>query len=290
MIEPDEREFTDALGVPITYWVWEAPAPRGVIQLAHGVGEHARRYDRTSRALVDAGWSVWADDHRGHGVTGRRQWAGDTSRLGRLGPGGLRATMEAVHAFSEVIRAQHPSLPLVYLGHSWGSLMGQLVVDRHSEEYAAAVFTGTAYRMPGWMNSGDLNRRHRHLGDTGLEWLSRDTAIAAAFVADPLTTATPLMRLFGVRDAMRLVGRPARRLAHDLPMLIMVGGDDPLGGARSAERLARAYRDRAGLTDVSVRVYADDRHEILNELDQDDVRADLIGWLEGHVPAPRTQS
>lgn len=281
---PDTREFTDAHGVAITFDVWHAAHPRAVVQLAHGVGEHARRYDHVAEALVAAGYTVYADDHRGHGRTGARQWDGDRTQQGRLGPGGLRATIAALHQFTGIIRAENPGVPLVFLGHSWGSLMGQILVNEHIADFAAVVFTGTAYRLPGSMNSGDLNAKHKHLGTTGLEWLSRDPAVAQAFLDDPLTTTTPLMKLFGVADALRLVGRPARPMPADVPLLIMVGDDDPLGGARSAHRLADSYRDRGGLTHVEVIVYPGARHEVFNETNRDDVLADLTGWLDRTIP------
>jgi len=86
--------FVDSFGVTIHYHRWSPKGtPKGVIQLAHGLGEHALRYDALVRDLVAAGFEVFADEHRGHGATGLEQWEGDYSKLGRLGPGGLRATI-----------------------------------------------------------------------------------------------------------------------------------------------------------------------------------------------------
>lgn len=276
--------YTDASGVRISYDVYPVERPRAAVQIAHGVGEHAGRYREVAAHLGAEGYLVYADDHLGHGRTGLEQWAGDASRLGRLGAGGLRAAIEAVRGFGLRIREENPELPLIYLGHSWGSLMGQIILNAHSEDYDAAVLSGTAYRMPGSMNSGDLNKRHAHLGTTGAEWLSRDPEVAKAFVEDPLTTLTPLQKLFGLADAARLLGRPARRLAHDLPLLIQVGGDDPLGGEASARRLEAAYRARSGLTDVTTIVYPGARHEIYNETNRAEVLADLTAWLAPRFP------
>ena len=103
-------EFTDAHGIAIVYDVHEpAVPPRGVIQLLHGVGEHAGRYAHVIEAPTGAGFIVYADDHRGHGRTGMRQH-GDARRLGRLGPGGHDAAVAAVHRLSEIIRDAHPEL------------------------------------------------------------------------------------------------------------------------------------------------------------------------------------
>lgn len=272
--------FTDAYGVRIHYEAWTVPDANAVVQLAHGVGEHIGRYAELVEALNGAGYSVYADDHRGHGQTGFEQHGGDLDRMGRLGPGGLPATIDAVHRFTGVIREAEPELPLVYLGHSWGSLMGQIIVNRHAADYDGVVLTGTAYRTLRHMNGGDLNARHRGLGDTPVEWLSRDPAVAAAFMADPYTTATPLRTLFGTRDALRLLGRPARGLPPELPLLIMVGSDDSLGGEESARRLAEAYVRRSGLVDVELIVYEGARHEIFNETNRAEVRSDLVAWLD----------
>src|SRR5690606_19759156 len=98
------RTFVDSHGVTIHYYVWESRNPRGVVQLVHGLGEHALRYEHVARALVLRGYSVWADDHRGHGATGMQQYDGDVSRLGKLGPGGIRATIEQVRQLSSLAR------------------------------------------------------------------------------------------------------------------------------------------------------------------------------------------
>lgn len=273
-------EFIDDDGITIKHRVWPAlTEPRGVIALLHGVGEHSGRYEETANVLAAVGWEVWADDHRGHGETGRLQHGGDLSQIGRLGSAGLRGTIRSVEQFLDRARAAHPSLPFVMLGHSWGSLMAQMIFDRTPEKFSAVILTGTAYRTPLHMDSGDLNRKHKSLGTTGVEWLSRDPKIAEAFVNDELTTSTPLMKLFGVADALRLLGRPARNLP-DVPLLIAVGSDDTLGGERSAKALADAYITRSGLTDVTVIVYPGARHEILNETNRAEVRADLIHWLD----------
>ncbi|WP_233265676.1 alpha/beta fold hydrolase [Leifsonia sp. AG29] len=286
MQQQDEKDriFVADDGVRLHYDVYAArgaeEGPRAAVQVSHGVGEHAGRYSALGEHLTAAGYTVYADDHRGHGRTGLEQWGGDHSRLGRLGPGGLRAAIRDLRGFTALIRDENPDLPLVLIGHSWGSLMAQMVLNRHSEDYDAAVLSGTAYRVVGSMNSGDLNKRHAHLGATGAEWLSRDPAVAQAFIDDPLTTLTPLQKLFGMADAARLLGRPARDLTRDLPLLIQVGSDDPLGGEASARKLERAYRVRSGLSDVTAIVYPGARHEVYNETNRAEVFADLTAWLD----------
>ncbi|GAA4183070.1 alpha/beta hydrolase [Gryllotalpicola kribbensis] len=275
--------FTDDYGVVVTYYEFPLPdgrKPRGVVQLAHGIGEHAGRYAHVARALNDAGYAVFADDHRGHGQTGLAQWGGDATQLGRLGPGGLRATIGDLRQLGRIVRGRHPESPVILLGHSWGSLMAQRLINDHAADYDAVVLTGTAYRMLGSMRSGNLNGRHRHLGTTGHEWLSRDVAIQTAFGEDPLNFSAEPLAKFGFVDALRLLGRPARSLERDIPLLIQIGSDDSLGGEKSVVKLANAYRRRSGLSDVTVHIYADARHEVFNELNKDEVLTDLVRWLD----------
>ncbi len=277
-------EFTDADGVDIVYDAYEADGPaRGVVQLLHGVGEHAGRYGALISALTGAGFYVYADDHRGHGRTGIRQHGGP-AKLGHLGKGGLRAAEAAIWQLTGIIRAEHPDLPLVLLGHSWGSFLAQMLVNDHPDAWDAVVLSGSALRTPTTLNSAPLNARWRGPDADGLEWLSRDPEVWQQFHDDPLTTETPLLRLFGPIEAARLYGRPRKDLGVDIPMLLMVGRDDPVGGPRSVHKLADAYKHRSGFTDVTTLVYPDARHEIFHELQQDEVRADLLAWLDTHIP------
>ncbi|OII15262.1 lysophospholipase [Curtobacterium sp. MCBA15_009] len=275
-----DASFTDAHGVEIVYSTWRAARPKGIVQIAHGVGEHGLRYEPLAQDLVRAGYTVHANDHRGHGRTGLGQWDGDHAKLGRLGPGGLRAAIAAVEQMGAVARADTPGVPLVLLGHSWGSLMAQRIVNTASEAYDGVVLSATAYRLPGWMNGGDLNARHAGSGPTKYEWLTRDRSIIDAIALDPLAVEADVIGLFGLPDTLRLLGVPRRGIPHDLPMLLQVGSDDTLGGPRSVERLAQAYRRRGRLSDVTVQVYEGARHEVYNETNRDEVVGDLVAWLD----------
>lgn len=271
--------FVDADGVTIHYYVWEASEPRAVLQLLHGVGEYATRYDRFAQALAAAGYTVYADDHRGHGATGLEQWGGDHAKLGKLGPGGVRAAIAAIQQLSGIVREQNPGLPLVLFGHSLGSLFAQKIIGTDAADYDAVVLSGTAYRTLTRMNGGDLNAKHKQPGGTGHEWLSRDPQVWADFDADPLTFDAKIGKLFGIREGLRLYGTP-KRLARDLPMLIMIGGDDSVGGPKSVELLAAAYRAKGPLSDVTLTIYPGGRHEMLNETNYAEVQADVIAWLD----------
>ena len=284
----ERREFTfeDADGVRVSYYGWTTGRPKALVQVLHGLGEYAGRYEELAQELVNAGYSVYADDHRGHGQTGLAQWDGDTTKLGKLGPGGQHATIRAIHQLTGILGAEHPGVPVVLLGHSWGSLLGQILINKHAEDYDGLVLTGTAYRLPGYMNGGALNKRHAHLGTTGFEWLSRDTEVARRFQEDPLCFDANARKLFGYKEALRLIGLP-KRLKKDLPILIAIGSEDSLGGEASVRRLAASYVKRARASDVTAIIYPDARHEIFNETNRDEVFSDLIEWLDARFGASR---
>ena len=278
--------YEDAHGVEISAYAWlpEGTEPIGAVQIAHGIGEHALRYDAFARFLAGAGFAVYADDHRGHGETGRRQHDGDLSRLGKLGPGGLRAAEDAIAQLTGIIREAHPGLSVAQFGHSWGSLMTQRILNEHPRAWDAVVLSGSAFRTPRHMESGKLNANWAAEGASGFEWLSRDPETARAFIADPLCFEANIVQLFGVADGMRLFGKPAQGLAVDVPILIVAGEADPLSRGDGLQRLAEAYRAR-GVRDVSLKLYPGARHEILNETNRDEVFTDVTTWLLEHLTA-----
>src|SRR4051812_19476492 len=91
-----EKTFADAEGVNIHYYVWGSGTPKAVVQIVHGIGEYATRYEPLAQALVAASYAVYAIDYRGHGATGVEQYGGDLSRLGRPGTGGVRAIIRSL--------------------------------------------------------------------------------------------------------------------------------------------------------------------------------------------------
>lgn len=280
--------FHDNHGITIHTRSWVPQEVQGVVQIAHGLGEHSGRYAAFAEALTSAGFAVYADDHRGHGETGREMTRGDLARLGKLGPGGLRAAEDAIINFTELIASRHQGLPLIYFGHSWGSLMGQRMLNRGIDLFDGVILSGSAYRTPRHMESGDLNRRFRQLGTTGYEWLSRDLRVAEAFAADELCFTADALRLFGLADALRLFGTPNSRVPN-VPLLITSGTDDPLAKHDSLERLAAAYRNR-GVDDVTLKLYFGGRHEMLAETNRDEVMNDIIEWITGHVTSRAAQA
>ena len=278
---PIQRSFKDDFGVEIVFYEWPVADPKAIIQIAHGLGEHARRYDQMAAALNRAGFSVYADDHRGHGQTGLLQVASkQTKKLGNLGPGGMDAAYKQVADFSNLIKKENPGKKIVLIGHSWGSFIAQKIINRKSDIYDAVVLSGSALTMPGYLATGDFNKVWKKLpGSTGYEWLSRDVEVQKKFVADPLTFLAAAMQVLGVKNSLKMLGKPSKTVRSELPILVQVGEADPIGGEYSNKALVEAYRKNSGIQDIELFVYHEARHEIYNELNKDDVIQDLIDWI-----------
>ena len=270
--------FIDPYGVAIFYDTYDVKKPKAIVQIAHGIGEHAARYGALAKDLNKAGFGVYVSDMRGHGRTGMKQFGDDTTQLGHLGAGGLRAAIGNISQLTNIIREAHPDVPIILLGHSMGSLLAQKLINTHASDYAEVILSASAYRMPGSMESGDLNKKFAFEGGTTHEWLSRDPAVVAAFEADPLTFDAEVLKLFGLVDGLRLFGVPSYDM-DQVPILIILGSRDPLGGEKSALKLAKAYTKTAAQNDVTVTVYPDARHELFNETNRAEVIADMVEWM-----------
>jgi alpha-beta hydrolase superfamily lysophospholipase len=282
---PIKRSFKDDHGVEIMFYEWPVAEPKALIQIAHGLGEHARRYDLMAATLNRAGFSVYADDHRGHGQTGVKQLEKkQIKRLGNLGPGGMQATYKQVADFSKLIKEENPNRPLVLLGHSWGSFIAQKLINKHSDMYDAVVLSGSALTMPGYLATGDFNKVWKKIpGSTGYEWLSRDVEIQNKFVADPLTFLAAAAKVLGVKNSLQMFGTPSKEIRTDLPILVQVGEADPIGGEYSNKALVQAYRKNAGIDDIELFVYHECRHEIYNELNKEAIIGDLVDWVNKRI-------
>lgn len=282
---PIRRFLEDHLGVEIVFYEWPVANPRAVIQISHGLGEHARRYDDMAASLNRAGFSVYADDHRGHGQTGLGQIKrNQTRKLGSLGTGGMEATFSQVAELSRLIKSENPDILLILLGHSWGSFIAQKIINKNSDMYDALVLSGSALTMPGYLATGDFNKVWKKLpGSTGYEWLSRDVEVQKKFVADPLTFLAAAMQVFGISNSLKLFGKPSKNVRSDLPILVQVGEADPIGGEYSNKALVDAYRKNSGTQDIELFVYHDARHEIYNELNKDEIIADLVAWINARI-------
>jgi len=277
MGEAGTSSFTDPGGVRVYLYRW-APAGevRGLVHLAHGMGEHARRYDRVAEHLAAAGYEVWADDHRASGATGAEGLG-----LGELGPGGMPGAVESLHAAITHVAATGPDLPLYLVAHSWGSFMAQRIAERWGEELAGLVLSGSTLLAGDYLPGGDLNERFVPAA-TPYDWLSRDPGEVRKYIQDPWCGFEVT---FGAAELAHLAFPPADTVPPGLPILVINGTDDAVGGFnRGGEALADSYRE-LGLADVTYRGYEGARHELFNETNRHEVLADLVAWLDAHTPA-----
>jgi alpha-beta hydrolase superfamily lysophospholipase len=266
------------------------------------MAEHGARYARLAAALNRAGCGVWAHDHRGHGlhVTGPAGHFADA--------GGWRAIVDDTWAVSAALQAAYPGVPLVLFAHSMGSFVGQALMGEHGESYHAVILSGSngppgvqeaairttarlqrlllGARAPGvWLQRivvGTYNRQFAP-ARTDVDWLSRDPSEVDAYVADP-SCGAPLTSQAWVDflEGKALLGDAAhlRRIPKRLPVHLIAGTRDPVGeNGRGVRRLLAMY-EAAGLSRVSLRLYEEARHELVNEVNRDQVVADLVTWLD----------
>ncbi len=290
-------------GAKIQIYRW-APdgAPRAAVQIAHGLCEHAGRYERLAEALTRAGYLVYASDHRGHGPSGAPGELGFFAKSD-----GWRKCVDDLWAVNRRLAADAPGLKIVFFGHSMGSIMGQQFIAEHGEALAGAALSGSNGPPPAILPFGRLIARFERwrLGPRGrspllrrmifgeynkpfrpartdFDWLSRDQAEVDKYIADPLCGFPfPVQLAADILDAVGPIASPTTvaRVPKSLPIYIFSGARDPVGA--NLKGLIDAYRG-AGL-DVTVKIYPDARHETLNEINRDGVTADLIGWLDKTV-------
>lgn len=296
-------------GASIALYTWPLPTQpiKAAVQIAHGLAEHAARYDRLADALVRAGYAVFASDHRGHGQT-----AQSPSELGHLPrPHGFQRVVDDLYAVNRRIAAEHPNVPRVLFGHSFGSFAAQQYLGTYGDSLAGAVLSGSntgvgalakvgvlvasveRFRLGSaktsallqQMSFGSYNKAFAPTR-TESDWLSRDAAEVDKYVADPLCGFAATTETWNelLRALIRIEAPSFQaRVPKSLPIYLFAGDLDPVGQAgRGPTKLARAYT-RAGLKDVTLKLYPGARHETLNEINRDEVTADMITWLDGHV-------
>ena len=277
--------------------------PKAIVQIAHGASEHSARYRRVAAALTAAGYGAYAADHRAHGRT-----AADFGQFGVARPGGWDAIVTDLHELTDHIKSQHPGLPVVLMGHSMGSMMAQEYLQRWSGDLAAAVLSGTtggsvldddmlgaivamgegdAADQPSEVFAGmfaGFNEPFAGPAATGFEWLSRDADEVKLYVDDPwcgepLSNGYVADMMSGMQKTWQGGGESS--IGTDLPIYVFGGEDDPVGGTKadSVRDLVSRY-ESLGIGPVTLRLYPEGRHEMLNETNRDEVEADLVSWLE----------
>ena len=280
---------------------------RAAVQIAHGMTEHAARYERLARTLTAAGFAVYANDHRGHGKT-----AGTHDRGGiYAASNGFRIVIEDMHQLTEIIKKENPGIPVFLLGHSMGSFLSQGYVSLYGNELAGLVLSGSAgdnralarmgrliariicvfrgrtfrSRLLDTLSFGAFNKPFAP-NRTAFDWLSRDAAEVDKYVADPwcgfLCTAG---FFYDLASGLVWIHTPStvKRIPQALPVFAIAGSEDPVGGkGKLVRKLVRMYETH-GICDLAWKLYPGARHEILNEINRDEVTADILEWLEKRV-------
>lgn len=282
---------------------WEPQGTaRAVVQIVHGVGEYAERYASLAHFLTGHGYLVCGEDHLGHGRT-------EGTRRGYFGPGnGWDLVVRDVRRLRELQGERHPGIPYIMLGHSMGSFLTRTYLIRFPGTLDAAVLSGTGQENAalvalGRILSGALCRLkgpeyvsslvyNLSLGAynkafqpnrTTADWLSRDTTVVDAYLKDPLCAFRPTVAMF--RDMMTglaFIGnqRNLSKMDRATPVLFLSGDQDPVGAmGKGVKKVVGMFR-AVGCEDVTVKLYPGGRHEMFNEINRQEVMADLLDWLE----------
>lgn len=289
----------------IHYCKWSPEGqPKAVLQIVHGITEYVERYDIFANYLTGLGFVVVAEDHMGHG-----QSVNGEGIQGYFHGGWFNAVADTYHLLTET-KKEYPDLPYILLGHSMGSFMARTILYLHPDSgIDGAVISGTCWqpsfampaivkvmetacRVVGETNVseklqnlvfGTYNARVEHQR-TPLDWICRDTKVVDAHpMMQGLAPKAGLLRdmMVGINSIEK--AENLAKMKKDLPVFFVAGGDDPVGNyGKGIHSCAAAFR-RAGMTDVSVRIYPLCRHEILNEINKEDIFEDIVQWIEKRV-------
>lgn len=306
-----EFTFLSADGVTQLHTVLWLPEGevRAVLQLVHGVSEYILRYEPLAEFLAGHGFAVVGHDHLGHGLS----VAEGKPRL-YFGPRGSWDWVVAdVRTLQESTRRKFPGVPYFILGHSMGSFLLRTYLARHPGTVDGAIIMGTGHmsapvlaaaklfaawqiRRVGEQNPspavmklsfGTYNRMFAP-NRTPYDWVTLSRATVDAYVTDPMCGENPSIGLFReMLDGMAFMGRPEniRNMDADLPVIFLSGAMDPVGGCgRGVEKAYRLFQ-KNGMKRVSMKLYPQLRHEILNEDCREDIFRDILHWLTEQLPA-----
>lgn len=283
--------------------LWEPEsAPRAVVQIIHGIAEHIGRYDHFARFLTQRGFVVCADDHMGHGLSVE---AGGI--YGYFSGGWLSAVADERTLYEEMKR-RYPPLPYLMLGHSMGSFLLRTYLYTYPDAVDKAVISGTGWEDPTKVRLGKLvcKLEQARVGETSTSklvtklmfgsynkpfgavtspnaWICSDEAVVAAYDADPLCGFDATVGL--ARDLLTGVEMNEQpenldKMNKQLPLLFVSGSKDPVGGmAKGVLRCIDAFK-RSGMKDITIKLYPEGRHEMLNERNKAEVYQDILDWLE----------
>lgn len=306
----DNFTFKDDEGVKIYTYKWspENDSPiKGVIQIAHGMAEMSSRYAGFAEFLTDNGYIVYSNDHRGHGKT-----AENLEEIGYLGESdGFKWMIEDMHELTGIIKKENQGLPVILFGHSMGSFLTQGYIEQYGKELNGAILSGSNGKqgvilaigkiiakgeitkigrkgrseLLNNMSFGSYNKSFKPCR-TDFDWLSRDAKIVDKYIDDPycggvFTASFYYDFLNGLSQIEKK--KNIEQIPKDLPIYIFSGALDPVGkNGKGIAKLADIYK-QLNIQDVTFKLYEDGRHEMLNELNKDEVMKDILVWLSKHI-------
>ena len=277
---------------------------RAVLQIVHGIAEYVERYDGFANFLNRQGILVVAEDHMGHGKSISQECP-----QGYFA-GGWQTAVDDTYRLTRDTMAEFRDVPFILFGHSMGSFMARTILAKYPDSgITAAVICGTGWqpapvlaagkaacalvcrakgeRAPSpllqAMAFGTYNRKVEH-PRTPYDWISRDNSVVNAYKADPLCGFTPTAG--PMRDMMEGIAYIQReenlaKMGKALPVLFIAGGDDPVGSYGAGVRTAAEAFRKAGMERVDVRIYPLCRHELLNEINREEIMDDVSRWIDG---------
>lgn len=301
-------QSTDGVEIFASKWVkGSEDKPRAIVQLAHGMAEHIMRYDRFARELVSNNIFVYGNDHRGHGRTGNK-----TNSIGYFAEEqGFEKVVQDMQTLTTSIEKENPDVPIFLFGHSMGSFLSRRYIQIFGDRLAGVILSGTGgdpgllgkigkmvasrekrtkgERAPSpLMNNltfGSYNKAFRP-ARTEFDWLSRDEQELDLYLADPYCGGVFSSGFFhDLLGGLETINQPEniRSVPSTLPIFIISGSKDPVGAnSKGVIKTYNAYK-KAGMADVSYKLYEDARHELLNELNRDEVYADVVNWINEHI-------
>ena len=281
--------------------------PRGIILISHGMAEYARRYNRFAEAALALGFGVYAPDHRGHGET-----AGSLLKLGYLADkNGFVRVMEDLHELTLEIQSKHPDTAIILLGHSFGSFVSQMYIENYGNLLSGCVLSGTRGPDPllvfggkiaanvvafccgkkkqspflTQLSFGTYNNRISNPGSPN-SWLSRDTAEVEQYDVSPWAGFTCTAGFFqDLTTGLSCIHKneALNGIPKNLPVFIICGAEDPVGQyGKTVKKLADILTGK-GIKDLAIKIYAGSRHELLNEINRDEVTDDVLDWISGCI-------
>lgn len=277
---------------------------KAVLQIAHGMVEFIDRYEGFAKYLCDRGYLVVGNDHLGHGesVNDKKDWGYFAKE------NGYQIVLKDLYKLMNIIKEQYPDKKYFLLGHSMGSFFARLFIIEYGKELDGAIIMGTGqqnkttlvmgkalikiiqlfkgdrYRSKFINNMalGAYNKEYEP-SKTHCDWLTKDKNIVIAYSKEPKNCFT--FTLNGYYNLFSLIERiidpkDMARMPKDLRVLIVSGEDDPVGNKGKDPKTVYDLFKQVSMNNVDLKLYPNDRHEILNELDKETVYEDLYNWLE----------